>query len=77
MLYFLALNFAAFRFRRVAGLNAARARKIVEWREKKGAFVNRAQLRGVAGIGEKTFEQCAGFVRVLRETSRAAEGEPE
>ncbi|XP_076162804.1 S1 RNA-binding domain-containing protein 1 [Ptiloglossa arizonensis] len=55
--------------KRVAGLNASRANSIIEWRIKFGAFKNRQQLLDVKGIGNKTFEQCAGFIRILPETS--------
>ncbi|XP_053970251.1 S1 RNA-binding domain-containing protein 1 [Hylaeus volcanicus] len=55
--------------KRVAGLNASRANGIIEWRTKFGAFRNRQQLLDVKGIGTKSFEQCAGFIRVLPETS--------
>ncbi len=37
---------------------------MVRWRECHGAFVNRAQLLQVSGLGAKTFEQCAGFLRI-------------
>ncbi|CAH1264026.1 SRBD1 [Branchiostoma lanceolatum] len=50
--------------RRLAGLNANRAKKLVEWREANGSFINREQLRSVKGLGPKTFEQCAGFIRI-------------
>ncbi|XP_078593660.1 S1 RNA-binding domain-containing protein 1-like [Branchiostoma floridae x Branchiostoma japonicum] len=50
--------------RRLAGLNASKAKKVVEWREANGAFINREQLRSVKGLGPKTFEQCAGFIRI-------------
>ena len=60
-------------FRRVAGLNVARAKKIVDWREKNGPFQCREQLKTISGIGPKTYEQCAGFVRVLPETRTSAE----
>ena len=63
----------ALHFRRVAGLNVARAKKIVDWREKNGPFQCREQLKTVSGIGPKTYEQCAGFVRVLPETRTSAE----
>ncbi|KOC60832.1 S1 RNA-binding domain-containing protein 1 [Habropoda laboriosa] len=55
--------------RRVAGLNASRANKIIEWRTEFGPFKNRQQLMDVKGIGNKVFEQCAGFIRILPETS--------
>ena len=50
--------------RRVAGLNSGRAKAIVEYREKQGEFESRAELRKVKGVGEKVFQQCAGFIRV-------------
>jgi uncharacterized protein len=50
---------------RVAGLSAATARNLVRHREVHGAFRNREALRAVAGLGDKTFEQCAGFLRIL------------
>ncbi len=49
---------------RVAGLSAANARAIVEHRESAGAFTSRAALLKVSGIGPKTFEQAAGFLRI-------------
>ncbi len=49
---------------RVAGLSASNARNIVMHREQNGAFVDREALRKVSGIGPKTFEQCAGFLRI-------------
>ncbi|XP_035177726.1 S1 RNA-binding domain-containing protein 1 isoform X1 [Oxyura jamaicensis] len=49
--------------RHIAGLNANRARNIIEWREKNGPFINREQLKEVKGLGPKTFQQCAGFIR--------------
>ena len=57
-----------FNFRRVAGLSSSLAKKIVEWREANGNFVSRLQLCGIKGLGPKTFEQCAGFVRIVPET---------
>ncbi|MEZ4252869.1 MAG: Tex family protein [Polyangiales bacterium] len=48
----------------VAGLGEARAKKIVAHREEVGRFESRAALKKVGGIGPRTFEQCAGFVRV-------------
>lgn len=55
--------------RRVAGLTNSKAVNIIEWRTKNGTFRNREQLLSVKGIGSKTFEQCAGFLRVLPETA--------
>ena len=51
--------------RRVAGMNAARAKKVIEHREKLEPFSNRQQILGVKGIGPKVFQQCAGFVRIM------------
>ncbi|WP_334133452.1 Tex family protein [Tepidimonas sp.] len=49
---------------RVAGLSAASARAVVRWRDTHGMFRNRQQLLEVSGLGPKTFEQCAGFLRI-------------
>ena len=49
---------------RVAGLSAAVAAAIVRWRDANGAFRNRQQLLDVSGLGPKTFEQAAGFLRI-------------
>ncbi len=49
---------------RVSGLSGAVAKSIVRWREQNGAFGNRQQLLKVAGLGPKTFEQSAGFLRI-------------
>eukprot|EP00092_Neocalanus_flemingeri_P032376 GFUD01035199.1.p1 GENE.GFUD01035199.1~~GFUD01035199.1.p1 ORF type:complete len:863 (-),score=296.98 GFUD01035199.1:64-2652(-) len=51
--------------KRVAGMNSARAKAIVETRDKQGDFKNREQLKKIKGIGEKVFTQCAGFIRVV------------
>ncbi|XP_068083252.1 S1 RNA-binding domain-containing protein 1 isoform X2 [Anabrus simplex] len=56
--------------RRIAGLNASRAANIIEWRSVYGPFMNRQQLLQVKGIGNKTFEQCAGFIRINPATSQ-------
>ena len=50
---------------RVAGLNATLARNIVEHRDANGPFRRREQLLNIARLGEKTFEQAAGFLRIL------------
>jgi uncharacterized protein len=50
--------------RYVAGVNERTARNIVEYRNEHGAFRSRAQLNAVAGIGPKTYEQAAGFLRI-------------
>ena len=49
---------------RVSGLSPAVARAIVKWRESHGAFADRKQLLDVTGLGPKTFEQSAGFLRI-------------
>jgi len=49
---------------RVSGLSGAVASSIVRWRDAHGAFRNRQQLLEVAGLGAKTFEQAAGFLRI-------------
>jgi len=49
---------------RVSGLSSAVANSIVRWRDANGAFKNRKQLLDVAGLGAKTFEQAAGFLRI-------------
>ncbi|KAJ7422029.1 S1 RNA-binding domain-containing protein 1 [Pitangus sulphuratus] len=53
--------------RHIAGLNANRAKNIIEWREKNGPFINREQLKEVKGLGPKSFQQCAGFIRFNQE----------
>uniref|UniRef100_A0A8C8DRT7 S1 RNA binding domain 1 n=1 Tax=Oryzias sinensis TaxID=183150 RepID=A0A8C8DRT7_9TELE len=54
--------------RHVAGLNAGRARNITEWREQNGPFTNREQLKLVKGMGPKSYQQCAGFIRIDPQT---------
>ena len=49
---------------RVAGLNATLARNIVEYRDANGSFRRREQLLKVTRLGDKTFEQAAGFLRI-------------
>jgi len=49
---------------RVSGLSSAVAASIVRWRDANGAFRNRQQLLAVSGLGAKTFEQSAGFLRI-------------
>jgi competence ComEA-like helix-hairpin-helix protein len=50
---------------RISGLNATLAQNIVNHRDENGAFKTRAALKKVARLGEKTFEQAAGFLRVM------------
>lgn len=54
--------------RRVAGLNSSRAEKIIEYRKNNGPFFSRDEVKKVKGVGEKSFEQCAGFIRIIPET---------
>ncbi|MBQ7739881.1 MAG: RNA-binding transcriptional accessory protein [Eubacterium sp.] len=49
---------------RVAGISSAVAKNIVVFREENGHFTSRSQLKKVAKLGPKAFEQCAGFLRV-------------
>ena len=49
---------------RVSGLSPAVAASIVRWRDAHGSFRNRRQLLDVTGLGPKTFEQAAGFLRI-------------
>ncbi|MCI3203962.1 MULTISPECIES: Tex family protein [Pandoraea] len=49
---------------RVSGLNSTLAKNIVDFRDSNGPFANREALRKVPRLGDKTFEQAAGFLRV-------------
>ena len=49
---------------RVSGLNSVLAKNIVEYRDANGSFSNRKKLRQVPRLGDKTFEQAAGFLRI-------------
>jgi len=49
---------------RVSGLSGSVAKAVVRWREANGAFKNRQELFNVTGLGAKTFEQSAGFLRI-------------
>lgn len=49
---------------RVAGLNTIIASNIVNYRDANGKFKSRKQLTKVPRLGDKTFEQCAGFLRI-------------
>jgi uncharacterized protein len=49
---------------RVSGLSGTVARSVVRWREANGAFKSRQQLLEVSGLGAKTFELSAGFLRI-------------
>ncbi|MEG0830150.1 MAG: Tex family protein [Anaerovoracaceae bacterium] len=48
----------------VAGINVGIAKNIVTYREEQGIFKNRKELKKVAKLGEKTYKQCAGFMRI-------------
>lgn len=48
----------------VAGINAKQAKSIIEHREKLGAFSSRKALLKVSGLGPRTYEQSAGFLRI-------------
>ncbi len=48
----------------VSGLSAAVAQNVVAYREENGAFTARPQLKKVAKLGPKAYEQCAGFLRI-------------
>ncbi|MBP1652826.1 MAG: binding domain protein [Bacteroidetes bacterium] len=48
----------------VSGLGPSLAENIVKYRKENGAFSNRSQLKKVTRLGEKAFEQCAGFLRI-------------
>jgi len=50
---------------RVSGLNATLAQNIISFRDLNGAFDSRKALKDVPRLGPKTFEQCAGFLRVM------------
>lgn len=50
---------------RVAGLNATVAQNIVAHRDENGAFKKRTQIKKVARLGPKAFEQAAGFLRIM------------
>ena len=49
---------------RVSGLSGSVAKAVVRWREANGAFRTRKQLMDVSGLGAKTFELSAGFLRI-------------
>ncbi len=48
----------------VSGINGGLAKKIVKYRDEKGKITGRDQLRSIPGLGDKTFEQCAGFLKI-------------
>ncbi|MDR0689203.1 MAG: RNA-binding transcriptional accessory protein [Spirochaetaceae bacterium] len=48
----------------VSGINSSLAKKIVQYRNEKGKIASRAELTTVPGMGPKSFEQCAGFLKI-------------
>ncbi len=50
---------------RVSGLSSSVAQAIVHHRDAKGRFASRSELRAVPRLGDKTFEQAAGFLRIM------------
>jgi len=49
----------------VAGLNSSVAKNIEKYRQSNGAFKNMTELKQVPKLGDKAFEQCAGFLRIV------------
>jgi uncharacterized protein len=49
----------------VSGINSSIAKNIVEYRESNGKFNKRQELKKVKKLGEKAYEQCAGFLRII------------
>ena len=49
---------------KVSGLNGSIAKNVVKYREENGAFKSRTELKKVSKLGDKAFEQCAGFLRI-------------
>ena len=52
----------------VSGISGSLARKIVKYREEKGRISSRDELTSVPGMGPKSFEQCAGFLKIPEST---------
>ena len=62
------LNTASYKLlEHVSGLNASIAKNIVEYRKKHGKFTEREELLKVSKLGNKAYEQCAGFLRIPNE----------
>lgn len=51
-------------------MNVARAENIIKYRTEIGPFQTREELKKVKAIGPKTFEQCAGFIRIDQTTAK-------
>ncbi|SDM14446.1 helix-hairpin-helix domain-containing protein [Halarsenatibacter silvermanii] len=56
----------------VSGLNSSQSQSIRDYREKKGSFDRREELLNVKGIGPKTFEESAGFLKIYSEADPLA-----
>jgi len=64
------LNTASFSLLKyISGLNESQAVSIVKYREENGAFASRSAFKKVPKIGEKAFEQAAGFLRVAESSN--------
>ncbi|MDR0997443.1 MAG: RNA-binding transcriptional accessory protein [Treponema sp.] len=50
--------------RYVSGINSSLAKRIVRYRDEKGSILSREELTGVSGMGPKSYEQCAGFLKI-------------
>jgi uncharacterized protein len=48
----------------VSGINSSLAKKIVKYRDEKGKIASRQELTDIPGMGPKSFEQCAGFLKI-------------
>ncbi|MBU0936917.1 MAG: RNA-binding transcriptional accessory protein [Spirochaetes bacterium] len=49
----------------ISGINTSLAKKIIKYRDENGKIMNRDELKKISGMGEKSFEQCAGFLKIL------------
>ncbi|QZY54279.1 Tex family protein [Crassaminicella profunda] len=49
----------------ISGISLSIAKNIVKYREENGKFSNRKQLKKVKRLGDKAYEQCAGFLRIF------------
>lgn len=62
------LNTASYKLlEKISGLNAGIAKSIVDYRKENGKFTDRKELKKVKKLGDKAFEQCAGFLRIANE----------
>ncbi|MHA2238830.1 MAG: helix-hairpin-helix domain-containing protein, partial [Candidatus Hodarchaeales archaeon] len=48
----------------VSGISKSIAKSVIQYRHENGAFVYREDLKNVSGVGNRTYEQCAGFLRI-------------